>query len=919
MRFLLLALAGASLLLGSPAMAEDLYFSVPISGVELTEGSLPGKDRRQFIGGARRFLSEPRLVLDGPGEGCLARPPSTPDGVLWHRSYSPSGSRLLVRAPAGADVTGRIVLPAKRGAAPRILRFRLPAAAASAEAREEVLAARESWFGHLVWVGAPGRAWFRHRTMELRRERLGAAAPPANPVVGPQRGEELEETLRLFSGGRAIAENLRMERILRPVGDDGGSVPIGDLAGITVEEVDWGPLLEGKDPELDRLAANVPADQYAVFFRSLRGLVRLVDEARAAGAPVLSLLESRSADARTWERTQRQLCLSLEGLNRFLGPLLVRSVVVTGSDPFLRTGSDVAVLFETDGDALFLYLALRHFAIRRANPDVRTELGLRGRQVFYGLWTPDRRISSWVMRIPDVGLVVTNSRIQIEALAAVVGGAPAMAGSPEYRFFRDRYPRSDRDETALLVVPDAAIRAWGGPRARILSSRRIRAVAALTMLQARHLAGLATGALPVGPLDVDVAVPDAGRFLVEPGPVGRQLRSEVYGTLDFLTPIAELPLETVTRAEADAYERFRSAYQSSWRQSFDPLAIRFSLRARSMELDLSVFPLIRGSEYRDLIELTEGTTMQPTAGDPHAGALLRFGMSIDHSSSLFREIGGFLTSALPGVTGGALSWLGDSLTFYLDDDPFWDELVASEDLGDFLEATLHRIPVALYVEVSGAVETAAFLASLRGFVEQTAPGLLLWENRTLEGKTWVRIAPADPTNKELPGNLAIHYAVTGERLLITLDEELMKRALVRDGGGAGAPWLGRQVGLQADGRALDLLDRYDHGQARNAVVRAAWAALPILNEWKRLFPDRDPVALHEALWGVRLRDPAGGTYVWDAEWKTMSSEAYGHPAAPKPGPGLRRGPLARVLDANLGLSFELGGLRARARITRSLP
>ena len=66
--------------------------------------------------------------------------------------------------------------------------------------------------------------------------------------------------------------------------------------------------------------------------------------------------------------------------------------------------------------------------------------------------------------------------------------------------------------------------------------------------------------------------------------------------------------------------------------------------------------------------------------------------------------------------------------------------------------------------------------------------------------------------------------------------------------------------------------------------RLSWANIPILNEWKRLFPDRDPLDAHEQLWHVRLLDPAGGDYKWNDEWQTMESTTHGHPAQPKPGP-----------------------------------
>jgi hypothetical protein len=920
MRHLYVALLCAVLLPAAPALGGDRYVDLAVMDLEITGGALPADSELMGKRFSWRPLADPRVVLDGPGLGLLATPGFPAGSMAWR--YERTGSRLFVRAPGEGDITGRLVLHGAAGDAPRMVSFRIPAGAASDAARDPVLRAEEAWYDHLAAEPGPGGAWFHHRARELRRERLGDAADdhPKEREMLVRRKDDLEDTLRLFSGGRAVAENLQMERILRPAPMDGDTVPVADLEGITVEEVDWAPLIEGKTPLKDPLSGAVPGDQYAIFFPDLRDLIRLVDEARRAGAPVLSWLEARSWDARTWQRYQAQLCLSLEGLNRFLGPLLARSVVVTGSDPFLRTGSDVAVILETDHDGLFLYLALRHYAARVANPDVRFEFGVRGRQVFYGLETPDRRISSWVMRIPDLGLVVANSKIQIEAIAAVLAGdRPPLADAPEYLFFRDRYPLPDPGETALGVVPDAALRAWAGPRSRILTSRRIRVTAALTMLQARHLDALRSGTLPLGALDAAVAVPGAGGFVVEDGPAGRRIRSEVYGTLDFLTPLAELPLEVVTRAEADAYANFRNRYQSNWRQYFDPIGLRLGVAARALDVDLSIFPLIRNSEYRELIELTAGATMAPDAGDPHAEALLRYGMSIDRSSSLFREVGSLATSVLPGVKGGALSWLGDSLVFYVDDGPFWDELAAAADPGAFIEPNLHRIPVALQVGVSGALEAAAFLASLRGFVEQTAPGLLAWENKTHAGRTWVRIGAAKPEADGVPRNLGLHYAVDGKRLLITLDEELMRRALARDAGDDGAPWLGRQAGIQLDGKVLDFLDRYEGGRANRHVVQAAWASIPILNEWHRLYPAEDPVAVHEAAWGVRLSDPAGGGYVWDPEWKTMASENYGHPAAPVAGPGLRRGPLARVIDANLGLTFELGGLRARAHIVRTLP
>ena len=94
-----------------------------------------------------------------------------------------------------------------------------------------------------------------------------------------------------------------------------------------------------------------------------------------------------------------------------------------------------------------------------------------------------------------------------------------------------------------------------------------------------------------------------------------------------------------------------------------------------------------------------------------------------------------------------------------------------------------------------------------------------------------------------------------------------------------------------------------------------WDNLPILNQWKRLYPDRDPVAVHRQVWGVTLLCPGGGKYVWNEKYRTMESTVYGHPGQPKEGP-----PAPPVLSGfasgDFGLTLENQGLRARVELRR---
>jgi hypothetical protein len=128
------------------------------------------------------------------------------------------------------------------------------------------------------------------------------------------------------------------------------------------------------------------------------------------------------------------------------------------------------------------------------------------------------------------------------------------------------------------------------------------------------------------------------------------------------------------------------------------------------------------------------------------------------------------------------------------------------------------------------------------------------------------------------------------------------------------PWLGESFALQVDGRFIQmLLASRDIGYRQEMAMRS-WSNLPILNEWHRLYPDRDPVELHEQVWRTRLVCPGGGKYVWNDEWQTMESTVFGHPGheTEAEAPNV----WGDLLRASFGITFENQGLRARAEATR---
>ena len=174
--------------------------------------------------------------------------------------------------------------------------------------------------------------------------------PPARRPSSPD-GEhpagELADTYALFTGGRAMSENLQLDRVLTTVvrrpRDGGTEIARGNHdSGDRLEAADQGSETRTRSVGLPRsLQTSMP-----IFFPSFNAAVAVADEMAAQSAMVLELAEPRSTSARTFDRYQEQMCLSITGLARLLGPAVVQSVAITGSDPYFRTGTDVAVLFE---------------------------------------------------------------------------------------------------------------------------------------------------------------------------------------------------------------------------------------------------------------------------------------------------------------------------------------------------------------------------------------------------------------------------------------------------------------------------------------------------------------------------------------------------------------------------------------------
>jgi hypothetical protein len=377
------------------------------------------------------------------------------------------------------------------------------------------------------------------------------------------------------------------------------------------------------------------------------------------------------------------------------------------------------------------------------------------------------------------------------------------------------------------------------------------------------------------------------------------------------------------------YTRWRDGYQRNWSRFFDPIAVRFTAHKDKLLADVTVMPLIDNSRYREMIDISLGAKIDPAAADPHPESIVHASMSLNKDSPRVKNSTSFAMQLAPQIKIDPLAWIGTTVSLYADKDPFWEDIAQKNKSYLSLFQEVHRLPIAMHVEVIDGFKLVGFLASARAYIEQTAPGMTVWEIRKHGDEPYVRVGPSERAKSRwgLLSNLSVYYAATGESLVISLTEPVLHRALDRlaarrqakaDGKPTASPqrpWLGDNFGVRMDGEFVHAIEAVFQEEFDRKMQRMSWGNLPILNEWKRRFPERDPVELHQQFWHRRLVCPAGGTYRWNDQWQTMESTVYGSSGQPTESAKKPPSPLDNIASGEFGLTFKENGLRARMVLT----
>jgi hypothetical protein len=748
-------------------------------------------------------------------------------------------------------------------------------------------------------------------------------------IGGP--GELLDHELyETTTGAAAITESLQLRRVngVRQPHTEARNVPVDKIQGIDVAEHPWEKMMGDHRPAPEEFARMVPRDNYYVRFNNVARFVEFSALLDQWGTNLIRAYELTSRDYRLKQRYEQQLCLRSTELGKLLGPIVIKGIAVTGNDAYLREGSDVAVLFHVLDRRVFLAAVEPFLAEARrkfAGNLAEAKADYHGVNV-ESFVTPLREVSLYRASLGDI-VVYANSPAGIRRVLDVAAGrGKSLADSPDFQYMRTVFRSDDPEEDGFAFLSDPFIRNLVGPASKIKEKRRLEALTSLnTLTYAALLSRWESGKEP--PSAADVLRATGLRADEIPMPEGqpaswdaaeRSAVSDVYGTNRFATPLVELPIDKVTPTESAEYNRFRMEYLGLWRQYFDPIGMRVSLRDGRVKLDTYILPLIENSAYNRLRAITGKGTVRLDPARLSPKTLAQYMM---HLSTDAEERGGWFGAI--GPRGGLeefglwsmLAWAADPVGEWFlvraDDSPNYERLVKLAERSDNGEPVdieevarlIWTLPVAVGVDVKNPLTLTAGLTALRAAALASLPGALTWAPLAQEykGVSIVRVR-ATPAGRQMLGPLAgpprrgranaflpaIYYAMLDGGLFLTLNEEMMHEliddALARKEGGPNTVEVNTSlyVAPAAAEHTKGLLKHYLESQTHQRAIQnlSVWYALyhsGVVTEDAPL--DRAAVAAYCSLGFVPV-SPDGTVYRYVRAHDEVTNERHGSHRVP---------------------------------------
>jgi hypothetical protein len=598
---------------------------------------------------------------------------------------------------------------------------------------------------------------------------------------------ETRDLYNVTTGAAAITESLALNR-MRDANFRGSNaartVDIRNVQGITIGEHPWEKMMAGKKPGDEPLAKLTPHDFYYIHFKNIAKFLEMGDLIEQWGTTATRAFESNSKDNRLKQKIEQQLCLKSTGLARVFGPQVIKSMAVVGSDPYVREGTDITILFQLSNKSAF------QLATEPILQEARKKFGAKlkeGNEAF-----GDIAIESYTTPLREVSLhrasfgefvAYSNSPAALRrVLETHLGKHKSLWDSLDFQYMRVIFKNDDPQEDGFVFLSDAFIRNLVGPATRIKERRRLEALTSLAMVTNGALyTAWHKGRLPLDHAELlastglkpeQLFTPDGNGAAWDPQ---TQLAvSNVYNTHHFATPLLEIPIDFVTKSEASEYEMFRQQYMGLWRQFFDPIGMRVALRGKEVKWETYILPLVRNTQY-DQLRRTTGDGVLTIDGSTFSDKAIFQVMA--HVSPNAWDAGGFGFGDVRKILGvRTRDLVKDWVTLRFDDSPVYAELLEMSirreldpnyrEWGDFL-AKASQMPVTVGFEIRNPLIFAGLLTTVRNMAENAVPNLIEWKAmEPYKDVKMVRIGlnTQDPLVRDNIGNrkdldMAVYYVL----------------------------------------------------------------------------------------------------------------------------------------------------------------
>ncbi|HVR21248.1 MAG TPA: hypothetical protein VMS65_16155, partial [Polyangiaceae bacterium] len=807
--------------------------------------------RFQFQG-TRRVRLDGSTAVDVPGAtfAFVSDALDLKGGVLWVRRPI---------AKANEPISGTLFTSAQGGPGIRFdLRVKSGAAMPSSKPEVEV-----EWLRALAanprgdsFNGDPFSAFMRRRLLELaaKKQPIRRGSPVSPSLRAGQNATDLSRLMETTTGRSQIQQALQANDTLAlDLAREPKRLPLAAAKPPELPRADYDAMLGalGRMPPAEPLAAVAPADFWYVRSRNFAAFLDLLELSETFGQPAADLLGGRSENRGTTARYTAEVALERTELARVLGPSVIESVAVVGSDPYVHDGTDVTFVFKVTAPPLFeaaLAKALAKHASAHGGV-TKSEVAHEGVTIRIAR-SPDGRVRQHRASVAGVELVSNSPGAIRRVISTALGKAPRLADERDFQYLLAR-DAGTPDET-LAFLSDRFVLSVIGPAQKIAQARRQLALAELTTPGfAALLFGWTHGRTPKDPAELvrsgelfanELKHADGAPITWQPG----KPAASRWGTTAALEPLIDLPpVKKISAAEQRAYSDFSSRYAFTWSEYVDPVIVRFARSSDSGErydVRIRALPLLR-RENRELLQMVGAAAVEVPALDSG----LRWVLALDKDASLRHELDGY---ARFGGHSLKFDWLGDSVMLGIADRAELTS-VAHRFVSDRLEPpdddrkrldeldALAKLPLYASVEVKNRLGAVVALGVLRKLAEEVARDMIQWRDGGKHREVAITDVAILPSAMLRGGH--VFYALCPNALIFALNRSVLERLIDDELDGKsprGASEARRsddgqfviELGAKKDGALLrvigwltaaELVERTASRQSAEAVLRGA--------------------------------------------------------------------------------------------------